>query len=394
MAASVAVGFVIAMLSVQLAQAVTYKVLFSFNVADGAEPYSGVILDSEGNLYGAAQAGGAYGGGVVFKLSKAGQETVLYNFCPQSGCPDGQSPFGGLIRDAEGNLYGTTLYGGAGTGCYQYYAQPGCGTVFKLSKTGKETVLHSFKGGTDGELPWAGVIQDNEGNLYGTTWLGGGKGCYEGYGCGTVFRLSKTGKETVLHSFSQTDGDGPLAGVILANGNLYGTTSYGGANNGLGTVFMLTKTGKFFSELYAFSGQGDGAVPYAGLIRDANGTLYGTTAARGAYNYGTVFKLSTTGQETTLHSFTGGSDGESPRAPVIRDAKGNLYGTTLAQANGGSGTVFKLSKTGKETTLHTFTGGADGGTPYAGLIQDAKGNLYGTTYNGGTGFGVVFKLTP
>jgi uncharacterized repeat protein (TIGR03803 family) len=348
-----------------------------------------VIQDAQGNFYGTTQNGGnnacQRGCGTVFKLSKTGKETVLYSFT--SGA-DGEGPFVPVIRDAKGNLYGTTQFGGA-------FA---AGGLFKLSRTGKMTVLYSFTGGKDGKWPYAGLTQDAKGNLYGTTGFGGDLKCinFGISGCGVVYKLDPAGKETVLYTFTGgADGANPFAGVIQdAQGNLYGTTSYGGIgcnSLGCGTVFRLSKTGKE-TVLYSFGSQsGDGAFPQAGVIRDAKGNFYGTAAGGGTYDVGTVFKLSKTGKETTLHSFTAGVDGANPVVGVIQDAKANLYGTTnsggdlaCGEGNNGCGTVFKLSRTGKMTVLYGFTGATnDGAYPYAGVIQDAKGNLYGTTIGGG-----------
>jgi uncharacterized repeat protein (TIGR03803 family) len=387
------VAAVCVMLGAQSAQTQVFKALFDFNGSDGALPYAGLIQDSKGNLYGTTQYGGAYNYGTVFTLSKSGQETVLYNFCSLSNCRDGAYPNTALTQDAEGNLYATT-YSGGGTGC----GGAGCGVVFKLSKAGRESVLHSFCSRStcgDGANPQGGVIRDAQGNFYGTTIYGGA------YGHGTVFKLSNTGKEIVLHSFCSKsgcpDGSGPVAKLLLgANGNLYGTSG-GGGLSGWGAVFKLYKSGKFFTLLYSFTNTPDGAQPDAGVIQDANGNIYGTTTGGGAYKYGTVFKLSKTGRETVLHSFTSVADGAAPNGAVIRDVQGNLYGTTTF---GGAytyyGTVFKLSKTGHKTTLHSFTGGTDGALPYAELIQDSEGNLYGTTSDDGVSgyYGTVFKLTP
>jgi uncharacterized repeat protein (TIGR03803 family) len=402
-AASVAAGCVIAMLAAQSAQAQTYKVLNSFKGGtDGETPFAGVIQDSKGNLYGTTEQGGGSGGscftagcGTVFKLSKTGKETILYAF---TGGADGTLPLAGVIQDTKGNLYGTTVADG----------RNGSGIVFKLSKTGKETVLHTFTG-PDGNEPSGELIQDAEGNLYGTTYLGGTSSY------GTVFKLSKIGKETVLHSFTYwgSEGYSPGAGVVRdAQGELYGTTSAGGAYNS-GTVFKLSQAGKL-RILYSFRGlypRGDGDSG-AGLIQDAEGNLYGTTSEGGDISCplgdngcGIVFKLSKAGKETVLYRFTGGLDGAYPGAGVVRDAQGNLYGTTynggdLSCENGhGCGVVFELSKAGKETVLHTFTGGPDGANPQAGVIRDATGNLYGTASRAGNaacpdGCGVVFKLTP
>ena len=303
--------------------------------------------------------------------------TLLYSF---KGGADGSNPAAGLVRDAAGNLYGTTLGGGTS----------GYGTAFKLDTTGAETVLHSFSGSSgDGALPYAGLVRDAAGNLYGTTY-GGGR-----YDMGAAFKLDTTGAETTLHSFGfRSDGRIPLGGLIRdAAGNLYGTASEGGAS-GQGTVFKLDRTGAE-TVLHIFTGSsGDGAVPGGDLVRDAAGNLYGTTYAGGASDMGTVFRLETTGTETVLYSFRGKPlDGAHPRAGLVRDAAGNLYGTTLEGGASDKGTVFKLDTTGAETVLHSFTGVPDGRNPYGGLVRDAAGYLYGTTYKGGASdHGTVFRL--
>jgi uncharacterized repeat protein (TIGR03803 family) len=282
-----------------------------------------------------------------------------------------------LIWGAAGNLYGTTVNGGT---C----GFSGHGAVFKLSPSGTETLLHSFTGGAAGDNPYAGLIQDAAGNLYGTTYGGGSSACDQG--CGTVFRVSPSGAKVVLHGFTGTDGNHPFAGLIQdAAGNLYGTTAVGGAH-GWGVVFKLTPSDSSYESkvLHSFTGGADGGFPAAGLIQDAAGNLYGTTVEGGAdgacsfFNRtcGVVFKVSPSGTETVLYSFTEGAGGANPYAGLTRDAAGNLYGTTYdGGAKSGAceqptcGVVFRLSPTGTETVLHTFTGGTDGGTPYAGLIQ-------------------------
>jgi uncharacterized repeat protein (TIGR03803 family) len=320
-----------------------YSVLYAFGGSpDGSSPFAGLIMDAAGNLYGTTVAGGnpvcGSGCGTVFMLDTTGKETVLYRF---GGSPDGANPYdAGLITDATGNLYGTTTYGG-NANCVA-----GCGTVFKLDTTGKETVLYSFSGGTDGGQPQAGLTMDAAGNLYGTTVAGGRTPC-AGDGCGTVFKLDTTGKETVLHSFSGSpDGASPYAGLLLHDGNLYGTTAWGGSgpckygsNSGCGTIFKVSKSGKE-TVLYRFAGGGaDGANPYAGLIVDQGGSLYGTTkaggAGRGCNNggCGTIFKLDTTGKENVLFSFDQCfSTGCEPVAGLVMDHKGNLYGVSLYTA--------------------------------------------------------------
>jgi uncharacterized repeat protein (TIGR03803 family) len=266
--------------------------------------------------------------------------------------------------------------------------------VFKLDTTGTETVLYSFTGGADGAYPGAGVIQDSAGNLYGTTYEGGASES------GVVFKLDTTGTETVLYSFTGgADGGNPEAGVIRDSaGNLYGTTPFGGVSGvcyaGCGVVFKLDTSGTE-TVLYSFTGGADGGSPNAGVIRDSAGNLYGTTPIGGASGYGVVFKLDTTGTETALYSFTGGADGGYPAAGVIQASAGNLYGTTQAGGVSGSGVVFKLDPAGAETVLYSFTGGADGGAPFAGLIRNSAGNLYGTAIGGGiNNHGVVFRIQP
>jgi uncharacterized repeat protein (TIGR03803 family) len=380
------------LVATQFAQAQAFSVLYSFTgTTDGANPWATLIRDGAGNLYGTTQAGGSNGVGTVFQLDASGTENVLYSFTAGT---DGGLPLAGLVRDEAGNLYGTTFFGGV-FAC-------GCGTVFKLDPTGKETVLYSFTGyPVDGADPYAEVVRDRVGNLYGTTSSGGA------YGDGIVFKLDTTGKETLLHTFTGgPDGGGPVGDLVLDGaGNLYGTTFYGGKGCGLGcgVVFKLTKAGKF-TLLHTFTGTPDGQGPHAGLVRDAAGNLYGTTSNGGAHGWGTVFKLDKAGKETILYSFTGGADGGRTRGSgLIRDQAGNLYGTTFSGGGGscpdhgygaGCGVVFRVSKSGKETVLHQFTG-ADGAQPTAGLLRDAAGNLYGTTSRGGANSsGEVFKIAP
>jgi uncharacterized repeat protein (TIGR03803 family) len=384
-ALALAIVLVAAVVATPSVQAKDFKVLYSFTCgADGCNPYGGLILDPAGNLYGTDTYGCDGGGGTVFKLDEAGKLTVLYCFQYNNG-----SPMSDLVRDAAGNLYTTTTA----------WVGEGPGAVFMVSGKGKGKQLYFFckSGGkcTDGAIPYGGLVRDAVGNLYGTNSYGG-SGCYD---CGTVFKLDKAGKETVLYSFKGgKDGANPYASLVLdAKGNLYGTTYNGGGASNLGTVFMVDKTGKE-TVLHRFIGTGgDAANPWAGLVRDQAGNLYGATVGGGAFGNGAVFKVNKTGKETVLYSFTGtGGDGANPYATLVRDAKDNLYGTTFAGGASGLGTVFMLDKTGKETVLHTFSGGRrDGAGPYGALVRDAKGNLYGTAFDGGTHrYGVVFKLTP
>jgi uncharacterized repeat protein (TIGR03803 family) len=372
------------------AEAQTYRVLYSFAgpPTDGANATASLLLGSGGTLFGTTQFGGAgdcaLGCGVVFKLGKKGKETILHTF--DGSAADGNIPQFGLLRESAGNMYGTSAGGGDNN----------VGTVYEINAAGKETVLYKFTGNpaSDGGGPAGVLALDKAGNLYGTTVIGGGIGHQ-----GTVFKVDSAGTETVLYSFTGgIDGSAPYAGVIRdAAGNLYGTTYAGGAFN-QGTVFKLSPSGKE-KVLYSFTGGADGSLPRSGLIRDSAKNLYGTTSSGGATG-GNVFKLDKNGKLTVLYSFLGAADGSYPKGSLVRDAAGNLYGVTYFGGAAGCGftcgVVFKVDPNGKETVLHTFAGSpTDGGLPAAGLIRDAKGNLYGTTSSGGTsGNGIVFKLTP
>jgi uncharacterized repeat protein (TIGR03803 family) len=364
------------------AQTYTYSLLYSFAGApDGESPYAGLVMDAQGNFYGMTEYGGAYGWGTVFKVDITGKETVVYAFGAFNG--DGVLPMASLVLDAEENLYGTT-YGG---GDY------GHGTVFKVDITGRESLLYSFAGGTDGQAPYAGLVMDAQGNLYGTTTEGGA------YSYGTVFKVDTSGKETVLHSFSGTGGDGasPYAGLVLdAQGNLYGTNVRGGdptcvQKSGCGTVFKVDTTGKE-TVLHIFTSNPDGADPYAGLVLDA-GNLYGTTESGGAYGWGAAFKVDASGNETVLHSFTGGTDGASPGAGFVLDANGSLYGTTNGGGAHKKGTIFMMDTSGNETVLYSLTAKNDQNQGAGNLVLDAQGSLFGAGWGGGAyKYGGVFAL--
>jgi uncharacterized repeat protein (TIGR03803 family) len=392
-------------LAAQMAQAQTFTVVHTFNGdSDGNGP-AGLIIAPTGNLYGTTSSGGTGqngpGMGVVYALDPTtGVETVLTTFTGVGG--HGANPVGTLVRDSSGALYDTTLGGGGHK----------LGTVFEVTAAGGRKGLFSFDGG-DGASPFAGLVLDKKGTLYGTASAGGKTGG------GVVFKLhAKSRKETVLYNFTGSDGDGadPLGALLRDSaGSLYGTTEGGGiyggscgSSNGCGIVFEIQPTGKEIV-LYRFTGGSDGANPqYETLIRDPEGNLYGTTSRGGASNLGVVFKLNKKGKETVLYSFMGGADGAFPYTGVVRDRVGNLYGTTM-QGGGagcssqmGCGTLFQLDTTGTETVLHSFTGGSDGAYPF-GLALDSAGDFYGTTQTGGggdkkvcgdQGCGVVFKLAP
>jgi uncharacterized repeat protein (TIGR03803 family) len=397
-------------LTAPLAQGQTFQVLHSFTgKSGGTEPYAGMTIDQAGNLYGTTIYGGFYnaaqcsgaGCGIAYRLNPAGQETVIYAF---EGRSAGGRPIAGLLRDGQGNLYGTTLVGGD-SNCNPPY---GCGVVFKIDTAGHETALHRFTGENDGIQPQGTLIRDGQGNLYGTT-VGG----FPGAG-GTVFKIDSTGNETVLHAFTgPPDGSTPLEGLVRdAQGNLYGSTELGGNGKscgsfGCGIVYKISAKGEY-KILYNFSGGEDGSEAGDTLVLDSEGNLYGMTGLGGVltcnppYGCGVIFKIDPTGAETVLYRFANEtSNGYDPISGVIRDASGNLYGTTYRGGANGMGTVFKLDAAGNETLLHSFTGRADGAYPYAGLTMDVAGSLYGTTLAGGLpgcvfeqGCGVVFKITP
>jgi uncharacterized repeat protein (TIGR03803 family) len=378
----------------------TLTTLYSFNGGtDGAFPRAGVILGTDGNLYGMAGAG-SEGAGTVFELVSGSDFEVLHNF---SGTPDGETPYGGLAFDAKGNLAGTTYGGGA----YDH------GTVFDMSTTGAETVLYNFPfpgppsgvrifRAPHGAGPGSGVVFDAQGNLYSTTSVGSyyAPACFN---CGAVFELTPAGTEKLLYSFTgaPTDGVEPGDLIIDAQGNLYGSTQQGGAAN-LGIVFKVTAAGEE-TVLHSFGASlDDGIGPLGKLLLDAEGNLYGTTVEGGANYYGTVFKLTPSGEETILYNFGKPPDGAYPSGTLVMDGQGNLYGTTGWGGAYGWGTVFELAPGGAETILYNFTGGTDGADPFAGLLLKDN-SLYGTTYMGGNltgcvnryykGCGTVFVLS-
>lgn len=418
------------------AQAQTETILYNFPGGHtGGLPESGLTLDSAGNLYGTTSWGGVNATacdqagascGTVYKLTPGmggtWTETVLHNF---SGDANGGKIFKGIVRDAAGHIYGTASDGGDLSACTggDYNGQ-GCGVVFELSQNSaglwKETVLHTFTGGSDGGVPFSDLILDADGNLYGTTQYGGSPSACNGLGCGVVFRLSKTSTgwhETVLRSlnFSQ-DGQYPTGLVQDSSGNLYGATfagpNYNNCSLGCGTVFRLspTSSGPWTETiLYTFTNGTDGANPVGSLILDSAGNLYGTTEQGGVNSAGTVFKLSPTSSgpwtETQLYIFTGGADGKFPTSALVFDAAGNLYGSTPYGGNehtcdtNGCGVVFELSPTTTgpwtESVLYTFVVGGGQGFNPSGIIRDAAGNLFGTTSDGGSSnLGAVFEVAP
>jgi uncharacterized repeat protein (TIGR03803 family) len=413
-------------LPIRTGAASKFKLLASFHNKQGGEyPEAALVFDKTGSLYATTFDGGSGAGTVVeLTLTQDGNwsKKVLYEF---TGHKDGGNPQSDLIFDQAGNLYGTTVDGGERTACNG----GGCGVVFKLTpKDGSwtESVLHNFAGGKDGAQPYAGLVFDTAGNLYGTTTGGGGIGnCVDPFGCGVVFELSPNQNggwtEKILHRFTGgKDGAYPWAAPVIDEaGNLYGTTLYGGNVNdcnitGCGVVFRLSPNqngGWTEKVLHTFTRGKDGGFPYAGLILDAGGNLYGTTADGGNLNLcspdgcGVVFRLSPNENgnwsEKVLHEFTG-EDGEAPDASLIFDTAGNLYGPTASGGNlnyckpYGCGVVFELTPIANgswtESVVYRF-GGMETGT-VASLIFDTSGNLYGTGGCVGHCKGVVFEISP
>jgi uncharacterized repeat protein (TIGR03803 family) len=345
-------------------------IIYAFTgVPDGSLPYAGLI-DVGGTLYGTTGFGGTEGGsgggyGTVFSVTLGGSETVLHSF---AGGTDGIRPYAGLI-DVKGTLYGTASGGGSGGNG---------GTVFSITTSGTEKVLYSFKASGDGQTPYAGLLYV-KGALYGTTIAGGTAGD------GTVFKLVLTGKnagkETVLHNFTGgSDGYGPQAALIQYKGDFYGTTFEGGGSNNDGTVFKVTPSGQE-TIVHAFAGT-DGSNPVASLL-PYHGMLYGMTDHGGAKNLGTVFKMTPKGKLTVIHSFTNVPDeGWNPLGADLINVNGTFYGT-VSFTNTGSGGLFAITPSGSESLIYIFNGN-DGGpsAPYSGVIN-VGGTLYGTTINGG-----------
>jgi len=319
----------------------------------------------------------------VALTTQSAQAQTLHVLYNFAGASDGGDPYASLIRDAAGNLYSTFGYGG-GTSF--------SGGVFKVAPDGTETVLYSFTGGADGAFPFSPVVRDKAGNLYGTTSQGGSNNI------GVVFKVDPSGTETVLHSFTGgADGVIPTGGLLRDKaGNLYGTTSQGGTSND-GVLFKINPRGKE-TILHTFTGSTkDGKYPsYTSLLMDALGNLYGVTEEGGSADGGILYKLSKTGKLTILHSFTGGAtDGCNVLGTPFMDAAGNFYGTTSSCGAHALGTVWKVNKDGKERVLHSFAGGtSDGEYPLAGVIMDAEGNLWGNTETGGAAnVGTVYKIS-
>jgi uncharacterized repeat protein (TIGR03803 family) len=382
-------------------------VIFSFAEDTGEYPSTELVMDGAGNLYGTAVTGGDFGSGTVYQLSPSGDtwtQTVLHHFT--SGA-DGGQPYGGVTLDAEGNVYGSAVVGGTGLAC-----EGGCGVVYKLTDVGgvwTQTVLHNFTGGTDGQGPGGPVTLDAQGNVYGMTPIAGE------FGAGTIYQLKPAPgggwKFRVIHAFTGgDDGGNGSAGRLLFDdaGNLFGVATVGGAF-GKGVAFEMTPQNGgrtwAYQTIYAFKGRPDAGFPYGGLARDERGNLYGTTYYDGQYNLGAVYQLSPRSggvwKERVLYSFRGGLDGSNSISNLVFDADGNLFGTTSegGALGCGCGAIFKLSPMGHgqwtESIEHAFTNSPDGSYPYAGLVGDGLGNFFGATVHGGEdGDGSIYQFTP
>jgi uncharacterized repeat protein (TIGR03803 family) len=380
----------------------TVDVIYSFaGNEDGEYADTDLETDGVGNIYGTTVLGGDFRGGTVFRLSPTPNgwvHTVLYSF---TGGVDGGEPYKGVTLDREGNLYGTAVTGGSGS------CEGGCGVVYKLTNSGgtyTQTVIHAFTGGHDGSGPGARVTVDRSGNVYGMTPTGGA------YGLGTIYKISPRQDANwtfrVIHTFTggADGGSGSAGRMILRNGHLYGAATTGGIS-GSGVVFALTPRGVgewHFRTIYSFAGQPDGSFPYGALLFGRSGNIYGTTYYGGTNNIGAVYELSPrpVGEwaEKVLYGFQGGSAGSSPISNLAFDNIGNLYGTT-SEGGLGSGTIFKLSPAGggqwTETVVHPFQGPPDGAFPYNGMVVDQFGNFFGATVHGGDNDdGSIYSFTP
>jgi uncharacterized repeat protein (TIGR03803 family) len=368
-----------------------FTTLHSFDGTDGANPPAPLVQGRDGNLYGTTVNCKDGGGGTLFQITPGGRLKTLYSFCGSNGS-DGMFPWGALIQATDGSFYRTTAAGGANA----------VGTVFKVTPSGTLTTLYNFCSQsycTDGASPYAGVVEATDGNFYGTTVTGGNNN--EGTVFKITSTGAFTTLYSFCSQSECTDGSSPQAALIqAADGNFYGTTEEGG-NSNLGTVFKITPSGTL-TTLYNFcslSECADGEAPYAGLIQATNGNLYGSTVEGGATSGGTVFEITPSGALTTLYNFCSQSkctDGDNPYGALLQANDGNFYGTTV---NGGAnlgGTVFKITPSGILTTVYDFCSEndcADGDNPYAAPTQHTKGELYGITWDGGTtNYGTVFSV--
>ncbi len=362
------------------------------SVVGGRMPKAGLVVGSDGNLYGTTYSGGAAMHGSVFNVTTAGTGTILYSFGATAG-NDGLSPTHSLIQASDGNFYGTTEYGGTA----------GYGTVFRITPSGQETVLHSFKDGSvanDGEYPDAALVQGTDGYLYGTTFEGGSTTGRWPNGFGTVFRISVSGQVTILHSFNDgsvpDDGSWPHAGLVEGpDGNYYGV-----ANGSFGVVYQITPNGVVTIIYHFGTVTNDGYDPECSLALGTDGNLYGTTLYGGSASYsgnGTVFKMTLSGQETILHSFTSSNpiQGANPDASLVEGSDGSFYSTTQGGGSAALGTIYRVNSAGHFSIVHSFKAGAAAGAiPVSNLVRTSDGTMYGaTTVGGSNGDGAVYSVT-
>ena len=378
------------------ASAQTYTVLDSFNFSNGGNPYAPLVQANDGNLYGTTSVGGTFGYGVIFKLTPSGALNVFFKLCYLSNCADGWAPVSGLVQATDGNLYGTTQFGGLINSSCGY----GCGTIFKITPAGVLTTLHSFAYRADGSPSLGGLVQGTDGNFYGTAKAGGsGKQ-------GTIFRITPSGAFTVLHTFTGASDDGadPLSPPVQASdGNFYGVTYFGGSG-GNGTIYKITPAGTF-TVINNLGNFGDERYPVGGLVQAPSGELYGTTFWGGNEGLGTVLEVTLGGTLTELYSFCAAvdcADGFDPMSVLTLGSDGNFYGVTelggAACLQPGCGTIFKMTPAGALTTLYNFcsqSGCSDGWQPQnQAPIQATNGIFYGAVLLGGSpGFGAVYSLS-
>lgn len=376
-----AVLFVAMLAAASSASAQAFKVLYNFDYTDGGTPAGTLVQGLDGNLYGTTGYGGTSDFGVVFRITTGGAFTTLYSFCYDSPiCTDGAGPDAGLVLGQDGNFYGTTFGGG----------KFGAGTVFKITPSGVLTTLYDFAG-PEGIFPATPLVLGANGNFYGTTSYGGNSTACPGFysGCGSIFEITPTGGFILLHVFNFTNGSTPQAPLIQASdGNFYGTAFYGGSS-GYGSVFRMSPTGAF-TVLHSFSGP-DGEYPDGSLVQSGN-VFYGTTGFGGASGYGTIFDITSQGAVHTVFSFDLGN-GYIPGGPLVRAADGDFYGATGSGGGVGScGTLFKFNSAGAVSILHDSTL-ADGCYP-AGMVQGTNGIFYGLApAAGANSYGTVFSLS-
>jgi uncharacterized repeat protein (TIGR03803 family) len=362
----------------------TLTSIASFDGTDGEAPGNvSLIQGTDGNFYGTTEAGGRSraclnGCGTIFNVTPDGVVTTLLNFDDTNG----ESPLAGIFQASNGNFYGTT------------YGDAGYGTLFKLTPAGKLTTL------ANNLYSYGAIIEAGDGNLYGASANGGT------HAVGSVFKISSSDAVSTIYSFSSSDDGpyGPSGGLVQAtDGNFYGVTKYGGrggssgsCDSSCGAVFRLTPSGKLFV-LYNFCSSyecADGFSPVGALIQASDGNLYGTTPQGGVYGGGTVFRITTAGELTSLYSFCSQEncvDGQTPYGPLVQATDGNLYGTTEGGGSNFVGTIYRVTLSGVVTTIQSFNGG-NGAAPYAGLLQSTNGRFYGATLAGGSGDGVVYSF--